>query len=316
MTEAIKGAKFLIDKQIGEGKIYTFGEAFSTYQKVYAATNENIAGYVNLVDTTNKEKVLSVLSSGDHVFNLITNDVFNIDTFDSNALTEYYALGLRRALILKYNYYDYFKAIVILTTSYSVDEVTEIIKGLLPYMEENHKIFWEQIINYNYRIQKLRLRKLNLLKMLCLTAEDVLIKNDYNNYLLNETTYEKLRTNLKLANISFKNCNALYLDKNFENKTYDAILLSNIIDYFYKAYGSLWGIDLFNKYVNKLIKLSNNNALLFLNYMYYYMPNSKFNPELIKCSTIKETDFEDEIVFPVVGERTRGGVILKKVNKE
>ena len=47
MTEAIKGAKFLIDKQIGEGKIYTFGEAFSTYQKVYAATNENIAGYVN-----------------------------------------------------------------------------------------------------------------------------------------------------------------------------------------------------------------------------------------------------------------------------
>ena len=66
----------------------------TSYSKVYLWTNENIDAYLNIVDISSKENALSVLASGDQTFNLITKGIMNIDTFDTNKLTEYFALGL------------------------------------------------------------------------------------------------------------------------------------------------------------------------------------------------------------------------------
>ena len=59
------------------------------------------------LDFKDKKKALSVLASGDHVFNLIYYGILNIDTFDTNRLTEYYALGLKRAALLAFTYEEY-----------------------------------------------------------------------------------------------------------------------------------------------------------------------------------------------------------------
>ena len=103
----ISGVKNIIDRQVNAGKIYVFGRPFSEWQKVYKETNENINGYMQQLDFKDKKKALSVLASGDHVFNLIYYDILNIDTFDTNRLTEYYALGLKRAALLAFTYEEY-----------------------------------------------------------------------------------------------------------------------------------------------------------------------------------------------------------------
>ena len=53
-----------------------------------------------------KNNGLTVLGSGVYAFSLITNGVMNVDTFDINRLIEFYALGLNRAMILKYSYQE------------------------------------------------------------------------------------------------------------------------------------------------------------------------------------------------------------------
>jgi len=50
MKESILATKSIIDNQVNMGKCYNFGISFSKYQKVYAATNENINGYMNLLN--------------------------------------------------------------------------------------------------------------------------------------------------------------------------------------------------------------------------------------------------------------------------
>ena len=93
-----------IEKQVNNNRILLEGESFSKYQKIFMSTNENIKDSLNLIDFKNKIKALSVMASGDHPFNLITKSVFDIDTFDTNMLTEYYVLGIKRSMIIKYTY--------------------------------------------------------------------------------------------------------------------------------------------------------------------------------------------------------------------
>ena len=103
MKEDILATKTIIKTQIDNGKIYVFGKSFSKYQKVYCCTNENINGYMNKFNFDNKENALTVMASGDHVFNLACNDILYIDTFDTNILTEYYVLGIKRSAILAFD---------------------------------------------------------------------------------------------------------------------------------------------------------------------------------------------------------------------
>ena len=84
---------------------------FTDFDKVYPFTNEYITGYLDYVNFTGKSSALSVLSSGDHTFSLITKGITNIDTFDVNGLTEFYSLGLKRALITIFSYTEFLEFI-------------------------------------------------------------------------------------------------------------------------------------------------------------------------------------------------------------
>jgi len=99
MERAIEGAKKLIETQVRGLQTDGNFAKFREFGKNYFWTNENIAGYLDLVDFEGKINALSVLASGDQAFNLVTNGIMDIDTFDINALSEYIALGLNRAAI-------------------------------------------------------------------------------------------------------------------------------------------------------------------------------------------------------------------------
>ncbi len=79
----------------------------------------------------------------------------DIETFDTNRLTEYYSLGLKRAAILKYDYYSYLCFMrKIVDRKTSLEELTELVKGLFSFMDSKMCLYWQGVIEYNYKIQK------------------------------------------------------------------------------------------------------------------------------------------------------------------
>ena len=165
--EAIEYSKLLIEEQVSKGNFFSSGLPFTKYQKVYITTNENIKDYLNIFNINKKDNALSVLASGDCVFNLICKGINNIDTFDTNSLTEYLVLGLKYAMIEKYTYKEYLINMEKLCDMDSnLEEITAIINDLLKFMDGKYKKYWSEIINYNYSLQKSNTNYINLFHML------------------------------------------------------------------------------------------------------------------------------------------------------
>ena len=145
--------------------------------------------------------------------------------------------------------------------------------------------------------------------MLFINIQD---KKYLNNYLINESEYNKLKNNLCKTNISYKCTNAINLDKEFSNK-YDLILLSNILDYFNNYLGKNW--DLF-EYIDKLDKITNKDAIIFVNYIHnYYSKHTTRNHDLIDGTGINKEDLNKYIIkkLPFYNDKKIGdGIIYKK----
>jgi len=316
MEKCISAAKKLIDAQIMKHSV-SYGVSFEKYHKTYYWTNENINGYLNLTDFTGKTNALSVLASGDQAFNLVSHGISEIDTFDINALTEYFALGIKRAMILKYSYKEFLDYISILySPTISLENLTAILLDLLPYMEEKHKIFWNEIINYNYKLQKAFNLNINLMQMLYVNGDNLEKHICDNTYLLNEGNYNLLRSRLSAANISFKCANAMCLGYEFDKK-YDFILLSNIMDYFDHYWGDGWDCSNLKVYERQLERLSKEDALIFLNYLFDYSVSYKPDDYIFDGSKITVDDLNDEevICLPDNLYTKHDGMILKRVTK-
>ena len=317
MKKCIDGAKLLIENQVKNNEVCIIGVPFSEFQKTYSWTNEFIPGYLDLVSFDNKSNALSVLASGDHIFNLIVKGITNIDTFDTNRLTEYYALGFKRAMILKYDYDDFILITRYIDSEYaSIDGISTLILELLPYMEEKHAIYWKEIVDYNYKIQKEFDTNLNLFKIMTLhnNFSDMII---YNNYLIGENEYNLLRERLIKSNISFKCCNAHNLKDEFVGK-YDFILLSNILDYFFKIFKFDWGDEQLQEYEKGLMDITKSDGVIFLKYIFRYGFNGKVMKKhsLIENSSITIKELINEEVYGlrnIPNTKKFDGMILKRV---
>lgn len=263
MDKTTEIVKTLISRQVDYNKIFYEGIPFSKYQKFYFCTNEYIKGY--LQDIKNKERALSVLSSGDHLFNLIEKGIKNVDTFDTNLLTKYYVYGIRYAMFLKYSYNEYIKSLKkIIDKNTTLEELTNILLELLPFMDIKYRKFWKVIIEYNYSYQKNK-TNLNLFNLISLGIEDINEITLNNGYLSNEKNYNNLKKNILIANTSFKNINAIKLPKKY-NEIYDLILLSNIPEYLGNYF---YNYD-FIEYINSLKNMINTDGIIFFNYIHKY----------------------------------------------
>ncbi len=320
MEEAIEITKKNIKKQVDSNKFLMEGLPFSKYQRVYLSTNENIKEYLNLVSFKNKNNALSVLGSGDHLLNLITKGISDIDTFDTNLLTTYYVFGIKYAMILKYSYKEYlniYKKFIGIT---SLEELSDIINGLLPYMANIYRTYWKNINDFNYNIQKNKPNHLNLFRLLFINLDDLDKIVSFNNYLTDEEHYNILRSKITKANVSFKNANAVSLDNEFYKK-YDFILLSNILDYFYKIYKDNnieFNIYELRKYEEKLFKLLKDDFKIFLNYIIYYISSNFKRKYIINNTSInndildKEKIYAIDSTYSMYGKNNKDGIVLVK----
>lgn len=192
--ESIKESINLIEKQIKEHKIFNAGTPFSKYQKIYLWTNENINGYLSDINPSIGDIALTVMASGDHTFNLVTNGVLNIDTFDTNILTEYYVLGLKRAMVLKYDYNTFINTMEKLSSNnINIEESTNIIYELLPFMDTKYRKYWLELNDKNYKLQKEHNTNFSIFHLLFINILDDYKYLKSNNYLINEENYNKLK---------------------------------------------------------------------------------------------------------------------------
>ena len=229
---------------------------------VYAFTNECIDEYLKKLTGTN---ALSVCSSGDQYLNLIGYNFKNINLIDINPLTEYYALGIKRALILGFSFEDYQKIITILFKRNPKDLKLEeqILRYILKFMTSKYKRFWQEIFDFYLKLQTIYQRKITLMQIITqdyyFDLEEITY---YNNYLKSKNIYEHIKWNLTKISTSFTLGNLLdYQD----NQKYDLILCSNILEH---VYCPTLNIQKLKEIYTSLIDLLTENGLLFAAYIY------------------------------------------------
>lgn len=239
VRKAIEKAKNLIDHDM----VYNCTRNYRNFEEFipgYFITNENINSYMSLVSYNDKYTALTVLSGGDYVFSLLSKGISKIDAFDLNELQNYLALGLKRAMILKYNYSDFIEILFKLCSrKMTLEELSTTIFELLPFMDGDYQLFWKSIIDYNFKVQKQKGKcsKIDLMAIFSYPARDFetkIKKKDLKKlpYLKSKRNYDYLRNLLGNANITYQNINAKDLGTIYAGNTYDFIFLSNILDYF------------------------------------------------------------------------------------
>lgn len=271
-----------------------YHNAFSN--RVYSYTNENIKSYLNNFDFNDKNSALSVLSSGDQVFNLIHNGITNIDTFDSNYLTEFYSLGIKKAMILKYDYKDFLhKYLDLLLGYYSIYKESIFIEKLLPYMDSRYAMFWNELVKFNYDLQSNNSDKRLLISDI--VTKRFIMKDRiklYNNYLFSNEDYEILKDNLLNSKINFSCLDILDISNKFNNK-YDFILLSNIFDYLDSRFKFGWNYFCLKEEINKMNSVLNNDGVILIHYLFKcIMEDNKVKGTLIAGSNVKYNDLTNE----------------------
>lgn len=319
--EALRNAKRIIREQIRINALTKPSSNFCGYQKSYFQTNENINFYMQLANLNRNSDVLTVLASGDHAFNLITDGVKNIDTFDINKLSEYVAFGLKKAMILKYNYLEYLVIYQkLMNYDIKLEELSDIIMSLTPYMDQEYRYFWRKLVDYNYRLQKRKMPSLNLIYLICTGVNSATTHINNNKYLTDEYYYEELRRNLQHANLTFKDVDAINLASEFYGKQYDAIFLSNIPDYFCNYFGQFWEKHLLLDYMDDLEILMKEQGIIFANYIFELFDGYTYNRRAVRDSLVFFDDLDDSfelLEVPVnVSDKIIDGMVLKRVNKQ
>ena len=315
--EAINKSRLLIEEQVNKEQVFISGESFTKYQKVYFSTNENIKEYLNLIDYNNKDSALTVTSSGDHIFNLINKGITNLDTFDTNSLTEYLVLGLKYAMIKKYSYQEYLNTYIkLIDKNISLNEISDILNDLTNYMGIKYKKYWKELISYNYKLQKNNNNNLNIIYMLYIGFSSLNLNIFNNNYLSNEVEYNKVKSMIDKINIKFKNINAVDLIA-LNNKKYDLILLSNILDYFNRIYqknNKKFNINELNKYIDNINSLLKEEGILFLKYIFNYATNNYKRSLIFENNNIKDIELTKQEIYKIKSYNSDiyDGIILSK----
>lgn len=265
VSKDINAVKYLINYTLLNGREPYNNKPFSKYSRGYFCTNENIKKYLELVKVEQDTKALSVLASGDHVFNLITKGITNIDTFDINRLSLYIALGLKRAMIIKYNYLKYLEVCYKLTNPFlSLNDLGDIINELLPLMNKKIRKFWQEIISFNYERQKNYQNSTNLFYLITQNTYGFKKSTRGNIFLENENEYNKLRNKIASVNINFQNNDIM----NLPDQKYNIILLSNILTYYESQYQKAFNKEERKMVLSKLENLLKDEGIIFLNYFF------------------------------------------------
>lgn len=267
LEEAINQAQSFITSPVA------LQEEFKTYARGYLFTTEYIDQYLKQLKIS-KGKALTVLSSGDHIFNLLLRGVTNIDAFDINKLN-YFTFYLKRAFILHLSFYEFKK----LETYFSKDQylpyVYEYLHRSKMDMPEEVFHYYESLIQYKYTKKE----RQNSLRGLYIPSRTSYIPS--NTYLKKEASYMELRKKLEDLKLTLYFGDAREIPPNLESE-YDIILLSNIADYIGSKSAPLEYED-FKKFIDSYFSLLNKEGVV-VSYLYglfykYIIQNSHITKE-------------------------------------
>ena len=191
---------------------------FSYFDKVYPITTENIKETYQYFDLKDKD-ILTVTSSGDHIFCAALKGSKNIDCFDVNILTEYFYF-LKKAFIETYDFNNFKNNFVdFIKGKIDVIRCDEVLANI----PEQYQVFWNEIIKYSFA------NNLSLNNLFIANEKGFRLNHNTVNYLSLEN-YNLLKEKLPNVNTNFINSNLETLSGRICKK-YDYIFLSNICDY-------------------------------------------------------------------------------------
>ena len=255
MNASVTSVKRIIKKQVKNGTLSNNEIKMFKYYKVYPTPTENTKECLKYINFKDVDNALTAVEGLTQPFDITAKGVKNIDIFDSNALNEYHILGLMVAMFIKYDYHEF---IVInekiRNLSTSLEELTEILLDLLPYMDTKYRIHWKKVIDYNYQIQKENPQHLNLIQMLSYRYKATM--NDVCGFLASEEEYNKFKQKLYRTNISFTRANPFELTKKFSGNEYDLIYLASSLDHL-SCYGKYdWDYEFYEEYIRNLYSIT------------------------------------------------------------
>ena len=241
----------MLAKDIAQGIIrgnYSNLDKYSTFHQesfIYKKTNEKLYEFFDLL--LNKDKILSVIGSGDQILNSMLTNPSKIDAFDISVFPRYFlelkigaVKGLSREEYLQF-FFD--------TTMTTLDEYYDDLyfEKISPNLDEEVKNFWDYLFEFNdwYDIYHSSL----------FSSEN--INDDYalkQNKYLGVDEYYQLRKNLSTVKINYIESDLLNL--NIQD-SYDLIYLSNIVNYVAK-----------NDYLKKIEEFSEKSKGIIVTYIF------------------------------------------------
>lgn len=218
---------------------------FHSESFIYKKTNEKLNEFIDLL--LNKDKVLSVIGSGDQILNTLLTKPSKIDAFDISVFPKFF-LKLKIASIKSLSRDEYIK-FFFSTTETFLDEYYDDLyfDKIRKKLDIEAEDFWTYLFQYNdwYDIYNSTLFSSD-----SVFEEQAIIQNKY----LDNDEYYHLRDILQSAQINYIESNLLDLKI---NDTYDLIYLSNILEYVKKS-----------AYFDKIDELSVKNKGIIISYIF------------------------------------------------
>lgn len=265
------------------------------FDVIYPFTSENIAGYMEDLDLTDK-KIITVTASSDHILNAIAQGATDITTFDINPETRFY-MELKLAGVKRLEYEDFLK-IFLLDNSMSLNK--EIIMSLIT--SRDCQYYWEEEYRKNHN-NGLLLKKSSVFYRKYFNTKSKLKQNIY----LNKSKYQQVQKRLEEVKINFINTDLKNLHLKGE---YDDMFLSNISDYISLMYQE----HPLEQFAKKIYELSENVKTIYFAYL-YDIGNSN-RSEIDDIERVKRVfPTLQEKRFPSALEKTEGkkdGVLILK----
>lgn len=218
---------------------------FHSESFIYKKTNEKLNEFIDLL--LNKDKVLSVIGSGDQILNTLLTKPSKIDAFDISVFPKFF-LKLKIASIKSLSRDEYIK-FFFSTTETFLDEYYDDLyfDKIRKELDIDAEDFWTYLFQYNdwYDIYNS-----TLFSSESVFEEQAIIQNKY----LDNDQYYHLRDILQSVQINYIESNLLDLKI---NDTYDLIYLSNILEYVKKS-----------AYFDKIDELSVKNKGIIISYIF------------------------------------------------
>jgi hypothetical protein len=277
-------------QRIVSRSFFNNGSPFSDCSRIYRCTNERIKAIPYIDTLKNKNRILSVIGSGDQIINSILFGSTDISGFDISRFPKYY-LMLKLAAIVslsKHDYLEFFSGS--LNDNLLSEELYEEIRNNL---SEESLLFWDSLYDYYDSCE---------INESCLFSSEITNKQLMlaNNPYLDGDNFDIVKRKLKDGNISLTlyNGNIFKFFDNIDIGSFSLINLSNIIQYSDKSLGNNWEQVYYNyKSFIEMLPLDNDGVAL----TYYFNLNREFLNKYFSDSN-----------YSIVsnGEDTKSGLLL------